>query len=244
MSIFGPGFNPSFEPDQDHGVDQETIQQIRNALWEKVSRAGDVMIGQLNMAGNHIRGLPTAYPPENYRGDEAASWGQVVNMVLDSQNGALRLDGSSIMAGNLHMEGHGIKDVGKPMAPLDAVNRAYVDDGVRSRPYFLKLKCGESSERKIAFRDFFIPNRHKRFGLEKGRIFLSYSLRHGSGPSTPCTIVRLGVDSNFLKIRFALVSPWTGKLNLYTRVDVLSPDVNVEHSEYKVSTTGQLVEWE
>lgn len=243
MSIYGPNGGHRDLVDRGREVGEDTIRYFKNAVKERVSKDGDFMTGVLNMTGNLIRGLPTLHPPR-YQGDEAVSYGQVINMVLDSQASALRLDGSSVMSGDLHMEDHHIKNVSDPIAPKDAANKAYVDDGVRSRPYFLKLKCGEGTERTILFRDFFIPNRNTRFGLEKNRLFISYSVRHASGASTPCTIVRLKVDEDFLRVRFALVAPWVGKLILYTRVDVLSSGANVEHLDHMLTAGGQLVDWE
>ena len=106
---------------------------------------------------------------------------------------------------------------------------------------FLRLRCGEENERKVIFRDFFIPNQH--FGLEIDRLFINYTVTHFSGKLTPCSIIRLKLDSRFLKIRFALQAPWRGKLKLHTRVDVLSSNVNIEQLDYVRQADGELADW-
>ncbi len=251
MSIYGPTFCKGENPDNLSDYAKKTYVDARDST--RVAKSGDSMTANLNMGGNLIQGLPTTYPP-SYRGDEAASWIQVVNITTDIINTLVKLDGNATMTGDLKMGNHHIKGVLDPVDPQDVATKAYVDAPEifvevtkvmkRVTPYFFKLKCGETIERGVNFRDFFIPNQETKFGLEKGRLFVHYIVRHSSGNPIPCSLVRLKLDRNFLKIRFALLGPWSNRLNLYTRIDVLSADTNVTHMDHVRDADGELVDWE
>jgi hypothetical protein len=146
------------------------------------------------------------------------------------------------MTGNLKMGGHQIKDVLDPVDPQDAVTKAYVDSNTS---YYFKLRCGEEKwARALVFRDFFIPNGNTRFGLEKSRLFVHYTVVKAPGDPVPCSIVRLKVDDSFLRIRFALIAPWRDYLSLHTRVDVLSESTNVARLDHKIGVDGLMLDWD
>lgn len=71
-----------------------------------------------------------------------------------------------------------------------------------------------------------------------------YSLRHASGDPTPCSIIRLKLDKDFLRIRFALLPPWSDRLTLYSNIDALGADTNVEHHSHETGDDGLLTDWD
>ena len=70
-------------PASDHDVANKVyVDENASGDDEKVSKAGDVMSGDLNMAGNRITGLSSNLPlTEN----DAVSWLRVVQLVRDSE---------------------------------------------------------------------------------------------------------------------------------------------------------------
>jgi hypothetical protein len=116
MSIYGPAACNN----------TPKIIYMDSAQSAGVLKAGDTMSGELQMSGNLVRGLPTAYPP-TYHGDEAASWEQVVGITLEALNTAVKLDGNDPMTGNLKMGQHQIKGAADPVDPQDVATKGYVD---------------------------------------------------------------------------------------------------------------------
>ena len=92
----------------------------------RVSKAGDTMSGDLDMGGHQLRGLPTR-PVSGYKGDEAASWSQVVELMLNAFNSAVALNGKDPMRGDLKMGNNKISGVGEPTHGQDAATKKYVD---------------------------------------------------------------------------------------------------------------------
>ena len=71
MSIYGPEDPSIAEPAPDnHALKTRLDAQV--GLW--VLKASDTMMGELQMGGNMIRGLPQVYPPSDYQVYEAISW--------------------------------------------------------------------------------------------------------------------------------------------------------------------------
>jgi hypothetical protein len=206
----------------------------------RLASTGGSLGGNLNMNGHIVGGLPTTYPPV-YKGDEAASWGQVTAITTDIVNTAVTRDGHSEMTGNLKMGGHQIKDVLDPVQQQDVATKAYVDSNIS---YYFKLRCGEEEYARLIFRDFFIPNADTRFGLDKSRLFVHYTVVQTPGDLVPCSIVRLKVDDRYLRIRFALIAPWRDNLSLHTRVDVLSASTNVARLDHKIGVDGRMLDWD
>jgi hypothetical protein len=81
MSIFGPEECIHSGKDERRTGATPAYVDIRDSA--RVSKAGDIMTGDLSMAGNLIRGLPITYPPL-YSGDEVTSWAQAVGLVSDA----------------------------------------------------------------------------------------------------------------------------------------------------------------
>ena len=81
MSIYGP--EPP-EAELATGPDNRALKARLDAqVGLRVLKAGDTMMGELQMRGNMIRGLPQVYPPSDYRGNEAISWSQVVRLLRE-----------------------------------------------------------------------------------------------------------------------------------------------------------------
>ena len=102
-----------------------------------VGKRGDTMTGDLNMDGNKITGISTAYPPLS--NSQAASWSQVNKLNLETLsyvNGEidkkLNTDGSNLMTSVLDMGGHRIIKVDDPIHDYDASNKKYVVDSLDS----------------------------------------------------------------------------------------------------------------
>jgi hypothetical protein len=236
ISIYGyPGCSNS-EPD----LSRYTNKAYMDALVStRVASAGDNMGGNLNMNGHLIQGLSTNYPPV-YKGDEAASWAQVTAITTDVLTTSVTRDGNSEMTGNLKMGGHLIKDVLDPVEQQDVATKAYVDK--RNTSYYFKLRCGEETlANGLVYRDFFIP---KRVHVDKNRLFVHYTIRQTPGHPVSCSIVKLKVDTNYLRIRFALMAPWDDNLNIYARVDVLSESTNVARLNHKIRADGRMLGWD
>jgi hypothetical protein len=122
--------------------------------------------------------------------------------------------------------------------------KGYVDSQLKGpTSHYFKLYCGETASRELLFRDFFIPNLGQRFGEERNSVFVYFTVRHSPGDPTPCSIVRLQLDQDYLRIRFALRAPWNGKLSLYTRVDVLGADTNYKYLQHQQKADGTLMDW-
>ena len=93
---------------------------------DKLNKAGDTMLGPLEMSGNKITGLSSEYPPGDL--NDAASWGQV-GLGLDNyvhKQGSMMTGllgvGRAITIGN-----GAVKIRGRPMEDIDATNKMYVD---------------------------------------------------------------------------------------------------------------------
>ena len=70
-------------PASDHDVANKVyVDENAGGGDEKVSKTGDVMSGDLNMAGNRITGLNLNLPPSE---NDAVSWLHVVQLVRDSE---------------------------------------------------------------------------------------------------------------------------------------------------------------
>lgn len=71
---------------------------------DNLQLSGGTMTGDINMAGQLVRGLPTTYPPL-YSGDEALSWSQILGLIHNTttNNGTV------------------------PAGPLYLTNKQYVD---------------------------------------------------------------------------------------------------------------------
>ena len=98
MSIFGPhtcsgrARSPSGEPDTfGVGGDPDRFLATMRTYVDtqsstRVLKSGDTMTGRLHMDGNAIQGLPTE-PLVLYRGDEALSANQVLQLIRDAYRG-------------------------------------------------------------------------------------------------------------------------------------------------------------
>jgi len=77
----------------------DTIEQ------DNLQLSGGTMTGDINMAGQLVRGLPSTYPPP-YSGDEALSWSQILGLIHNTttNNGTV------------------------PAGPLYLTNKQYVDE--------------------------------------------------------------------------------------------------------------------
>ena len=127
--------------------------------YDKVSKSGDNMTGELLMGGNLIRGLPTHYP-HFYAGDEAPSWTQVMGIMQELGGVTVLRDGTQAMTGDLDMSGNRVMNV--PYTPAntsDAANAAYVVQGDLDVEQKAVLRNGtQSMTGNLDMDDHFINN--------------------------------------------------------------------------------------
>ena len=81
INMMGNTLTNVSNPTSDHDVANKLYVDT-SAVGDKVSRSGDTMSGDLDMAGNRVRGLNTSLPLAS---NDAVSWSRVVQLVRDSE---------------------------------------------------------------------------------------------------------------------------------------------------------------
>ena len=128
------GLPTAYPPDSYAGDEAVSWAQAQQAASEAaatcVAKSGGTLAGDLNMDGALVRGLPMAFPPSSYTGDEAVSWVQAQLVAFDAAQAA----GASCvaksgdrMSGNLDMSGNSITAVADPSDPQDVATKNYAD---------------------------------------------------------------------------------------------------------------------
>ena len=126
------------------------------------------MTGDLNMAQNRIKGLPT----RSQSGDEASSTDYVLTLINSVSSVFLDRAGSLSMTGSLHMGNKKIITLANPTNNADAANKAYIDDN------FLKLSGSTMTCR------LFLPTNSYVSGNEAPN--LNQTRRYGAYTSASC----------------------------------------------------------
>ena len=98
------------------------------SVIDRVKTAGDTMMGDLEMTGNLVKGLPIDFPPA-VAGDAAVSWAQVI--AFDAEQSTLKVSKSGdTMSGALNMGGEALENILEPALnafPDDASTVGYAD---------------------------------------------------------------------------------------------------------------------
>ena len=109
MSIYGPRLFTG-------GVNKAYVNQQNN---KELKKTGDIMSGNLDMAGNRITNLPSRLT----HASDAASFSYVISTMTRLEEKSVLTSGRNKMKGHLNMDGHNVCKLLDPTTPQDAATK-------------------------------------------------------------------------------------------------------------------------